>query len=235
MASEHSRILADLKRASTATMTHMLFQRGYRNVFMAGLQVLRPDLRMAGVARTARMVPDRPDLRYGPERRDEQPYRWLTDNLGHDEIIVIDAHGDDGGGSIGDIMASRMRARGGAGLVVDGAVRDAWQIKELDLPVYARHVHGGAISRSLHSMEIDSVVACRGCAVRPGDYLAGDADGVVIVPAALAAEIAALAVEHEDEELFIRDKVKAGASLKDAYPMTPAVREEYERLRRNRS
>lgn len=231
MASEHDLTLANLRRASTATLTHLLFQRGYRNVFMAGLRVVRPDLRMAGVARTARMVPDRPDLRYGLERRDEQPYRWLTDNLGRDEIVVIDAHGDDGGDSIGDIMATRMQARGGAGLVVDGAVRDAWQIKELGFPVYARHVHGGAISRSLHSMEIDSVVVCRGCAVRPGDYLAGDADGVVLVPAALAPELSALAVEHEDEEVFIRDKVKAGASLGDAYPMTAPIRAEYERLR----
>jgi len=229
VASEHEQILGNLKRASTATLTHMLFQRGYRNTFMAGFHVIRPDLRMAGVARTARMVPDRPDIRYGPEWRDDQPYRMLTDTLGRDEIIVIDAHGDRDGGSIGDIMATRMQARAGAGLVVDGAVRDAWQIRDLGFPVYTRHVHGGAISRSLHSVEIDTIVWCGDCAVRPGDYLAGDPDGVVVVPAALALELSTIAVEHEDEEVFIRDQVKAGASLKDAYPMNAAIRAEYER------
>lgn len=231
MAADDTEILENLKRSSTATLTHMLFQRGYRDVFMAGMQVLRPELRLAGRARTARMVPDRPDLRMAPERRDETPYRHLTDRIGTDEVIVIDAHGDSGGGVVGDIMTARMKARGGAGLVVDGAIRDAGQIRDLAFPVYTRHVHGGAISRSLHSLEADTIICCCGCTVIPGDYLAGDTDGVVVIPAALAAELAALAAEHEEEETFIRQKVQAGASLSEAYPMNAAIRAEYERQR----
>ncbi len=232
MSSDHEQILAHLKRASTATLTHMLHQRGYRNVFMAGLHVLQPGMRLAGVARTARMVPERPDLVWKAEERDRTPYRKLTDSLGKDDVIVIDAHGDSGGGTVGDIMTARMKALSGGGLVVDGAIRDAGQIRDLGFPVYARHIHGAAISRSLHSLETDTVVCCCGCTVCPGDYLTGDSDGVVVVPAALAAELAAMAAVHEDEETYIRQRVSAGASLADAYPMNATLRAEYEQHRR---
>jgi len=118
-----------------------------------------------------------------------------------------------------------MKALGGGSLVVDGAIRDAGQIRDLGFPVYARHIHGAAISRSLHSLETDTIVCCCGCTVCPGDYLTGDSDGVVVVPAALAAE-------HEDEETYIGQRVSAGASLADAYPMNATLRAEYEQQRR---
>jgi regulator of RNase E activity RraA len=229
MPSQHEQILTYLRHASIATLTNLLFQRGYRDVFMAGLRVLHPDLRMAGIARTMRMVPDRPDLRIPPEERDRVPYRKLVDSLAKDDVAVVDAHGDSGGGVVGDIMTARMKALGAAGLVVDGAIRDAGQVTDLAFPVYTRHVHGGAISRTLISLETDTTIQCMGCTVIPGDYLAGDFDGVVVVPAAIAYDVAQLAAEHEEEETFIRQKVQAGAPLAEAYPMNAAVRAEYER------
>jgi regulator of RNase E activity RraA len=227
----HEQILAQLRRASAATVSHWLNQRGYRNAFLAGLTCVRPDLRLAGRARTLRLVPHRPDLNDLFPSRDDNPHRKAAEHIGAGEVLVVDAHGNDQGGILGDIMSARLKARGAAGLVVDGSLRDVWQIKQLDLPVYVKHVHAGAVSRGLAAVEMDGIVTCAGCGVRPGDYLLGDPDGVAVIPAALAAEAAAYAAEHEELEDFLREKVAAGAPLAEAYPPNEAVRAEFERRR----
>jgi regulator of RNase E activity RraA len=229
--SEEDHILEQLRHCSVATVTHWLDQRGYRNAFMAGLQCVRPDLRMVGRARTMRVVPFRPDLAELYPDRDENPHRKAVDNIGAGEVLVIDAHGNPDGGILGDIMTARLAARGAAGLVVDGSLRDVWQIKELTLPVYVHHIHAAAIRRAGAAVEMDGVVTCAGVAVRPGDYVLGDPDGAVVIPAALAAEAAAFASEHDAMEEYIRAQVLAGAPLAEAYPPTAAFRAEYDRQR----
>ena len=230
-AATHRQIVERLNRSSVATITHWLHGRGYRNAFLAGLTCVRPDLRLAGRARTMRLVPHRPDLADLFPDRDENPHRKAVERIGPGEVLVIDAHGNDEGGILGDIMTARLKARGAAGLVVDGSLRDLWQIKTLDLPVYVKHVHAAAIQRALSAVEMDGIVTCAGCGVRPGDYLVGDPDGVAVIPAALAAEAAAYGAEHEALEEFLREQVTAGAPLAEAYPPTDAVRAEFERRR----
>jgi len=188
---------------------------------------------MAGRARTMRLVPHRPDLTDLFLSRDENPHRKAVELIGQGEVLVIDAHGNDEGGILGDIMTARLKARGAAGLVVDGSLRDVWQIKELDLAVYTRNVHAAAVQRALSAVEMDGIVTCAGCGVRPGDYIFGDPDGVAVVPAALAAEAAAYGAEHEDLETFLRDKVRSGALLAEAYPPNEAVKAEYERTKQH--
>jgi 5-oxopent-3-ene-1,2,5-tricarboxylate decarboxylase / 2-hydroxyhepta-2,4-diene-1,7-dioate isomerase len=231
----HARILDQFNHASVATVTNWLNGRGYRNAFMSGLTCLRPDKRMVGRARTMRLVPQRPDLSDLFLSRDENPHRKAVETIGRGEVLVIDAHGNGEGGILGDIMSARLVARGAAGLVADGSLRDVWQIKGLDLAVYYRHVNAAAVQRALSAVEMNGVVACGGVGVRPGDYLFGDADGVVVVPAALAAEASAYGAEHEDLELFLREKVQGGAPLAEAYPPNEAVRAEYERQRHPKS
>ncbi|HEV7216302.1 MAG TPA: hypothetical protein VGP33_14390, partial [Chloroflexota bacterium] len=135
-------------------------------------------------------------------------------------------------GIFGDIMSARLEARGAAGLVVDGGLRDVWQIKELNLATYVRHIHAAAVSRAVSAVEMDGIVSCAGVAVRPGDYLAGDPDGVVVIPAALAGEAVAHALPHDELEVFIRQRVRAGAPLRGNYPPTEAIRAEYQRQQR---
>lgn len=190
---------------------------------------------MAGRARTMRLVPFRPDLSDLFLTRDEDPHRKAVETIGEGEVLVIDAHGNSEGGILGDIMSARLEARGAAGLVVDGSLRDVWQIKGLDLPVYLRHINAAAVRRGLSAVEMDGIVACAGVGVRPGDYVVGDPDGVVVIPAALAAEAAAYGAEHEDLEVFLREKVSAGAPLAEAYPPNEAVKAEYERLKKDRA
>jgi 5-oxopent-3-ene-1,2,5-tricarboxylate decarboxylase / 2-hydroxyhepta-2,4-diene-1,7-dioate isomerase len=231
-AATHRRIVEGLTASSVATVVHWLNGRGYRNAFMAGLQVVRPDLRVAGRARTMRLVPHRPDLLDLYPDREENPHRKAVEWIGAGEVLVVDAHGNAEGGILGDIMSARLKARGAAGLVVDGSLRDVWQIKGLDLPVYVRHVNAAAVQRGLSAVEMDGIVTCAGVAVRPGDYIIGDPDGVAAVPAALAAEAAAYGAEHEALEEYLRTRVSAGAPLAEAYPPNEAVRAAYEAQRR---
>jgi 5-oxopent-3-ene-1,2,5-tricarboxylate decarboxylase / 2-hydroxyhepta-2,4-diene-1,7-dioate isomerase len=228
-------ILEGLRQSSVATIVHWLNGRGYRNAFLNGLTCVRPDLRLVGRARTMRLVPFRPDLADLFPTRDENPHRKAVEGIGEGEVLVIDAHGNDEGGILGDIMTARLKARGAAGLVVDGSLRDVWQIRTLDLPVYVRHVNAAAVQRGLSAVEMDGVIACAGVAVRPGDYVIGDPDGAAIVPAALAAEAAAYGAEHEALEEYLRLKVSAGGPLAEYYPPNEAVRAEYEARRRQGS
>lgn len=227
-AATHERILEQLNQSSVATLTHWLNGRGYRNTFMAGLVCVRSDLRMVGRARTMRLVPHRPDLSDLYLSREENPHRKAVEHIGRGEVLVIDAHGNSEGGILGDIMTARLKARGAAGLVVDGSLRDVWQIRQLDLPVYTRHINAAAIQRALSAVEMDGVVTCGGCGVRPGDYVVGDPDGVAVVPAALAAEAASYASEHEALETFLREKVSQGVPLAEAYPPNEALKSEYD-------
>ncbi|HEY8742283.1 MAG TPA: ribonuclease activity regulator RraA [Chloroflexota bacterium] len=227
-------LIEQLRQCSVATITHWLFGKGYQHVFMRGLTCLRDDLRLVGRARTVRFVPVRPDLLELFPEREENPHRKAIDHIGVGEVLVVDAHGSSEGGIFGDIMSARLEARGAAGLVVDGGLRDVWQIKELNLPTYVRHVHAAAVSRAVSAVEMDGIVSCAGVAVRPGDYLAGDPDGVVVIPEALIAEAVAYALPHDQLEVFIRERVRAGAPLLGNYPPTEAIRAEYERQRGQR-
>jgi regulator of RNase E activity RraA len=164
-AATHKQVIENLRRSSAATVTSWLNQRGYRNAFMSRLTCVRSDLRLVGRARTMRLVPHRPDLADLFPSRDENPHRKAVEHIGEGEVLVIDAHGNDEGGILGDIMSARLKARGAGGLVVDGSLRDVWQIKGLGLPVYVRHVNAAAIQRALSAVEMDGIVTCAGCGV----------------------------------------------------------------------
>lgn len=223
----HQQIIEQLRQCSVATVTHWLFGKGYHHVFMRELTCLREDLPLVGRARTVRFVPVRPDLAGLFPDREENPHRKAVEHINSGEVLVVDAHGSAEGGIFGDIMSARLEARGAAGLVVDGGLRDVWQIKELALPTYVRHAHGGAVNRAVSAVEMDGIVSCAGVAVRPGDYLVGDPDGVVVIPATMVEEAVAHALPHDQLEVFIRERVRAGAPLLGNYPPSEGVRAEY--------
>jgi len=131
-------------------------------------------------------------------------------------------------GTTGDILAARVKRRGGAGIVVDGALRDAAQIRELvGLPCWSRGVHGSGFTAALVCLDLGLPVRCFGVTVRPGDYVLADDDGLVAVPASLAAEVAAEGGETELKETFIRGLVEQGVPIADCYPPTAAVLEQF--------
>lgn len=226
--------LALLKEVSTATLSAQLLKRGYAQLYMHGVLPLRPDLRMAGQAFTLRFIPSREDL-----ARDEQmasgefnnlknKQRIAVESVGAGEVMVIDARGDTRAASLGNILVARIKARGAAGIVTDGAFRDSPAIKEIDLPTFARG-QSPNISFTVHyAADLNVPVSCGGVAVIPGDVIVGDAEGVMVIPRAEADAVARDGWEQEQKEEFIYQKVAAGASIVGTYPPDAATLAEYE-------
>jgi len=232
--------LTMLKGVSTATLSAQLLKRGYAQLYLQGVLPLRPDLHMAGQAFTLRFIPAREDL-----ARDEQmasgdfnnlknKQRIAVESVGAGEVMVIDARGDTRAASLGNILVARIKARGAAGIVTDGAFRDSPAIKEIDLPTFARGQNPN-ISFTVHyAADINVPVSCGGVAVIPGDVIVGDAEGVMVVPRAEAESVARDGWEQERKEAFIYDKVVAGASIVGVYPPNAETLAEYEAWKQSR-
>jgi 2-keto-4-pentenoate hydratase/2-oxohepta-3-ene-1,7-dioic acid hydratase in catechol pathway/regulator of RNase E activity RraA len=220
-----------LVNVSTATLSSLLLRtHGIRNTFLKGLRPTRPDLRLLGYAFTLRYVPAREDVK--PAVPDMQ--KQAVESIGPEEVLVIDARQETGGGTIGDILAARVEARGGAGIVTDGCLRDSPAFAELAIPTYYQAVHAGVFGLVHHPLEMNVPVSCAGTLVIPGDVIIGDAEGAIVVPAALAEEVAHAALEQEEREAWALERVRAGESIKGVYPLTEERRSDYEAWRKKR-
>ncbi len=220
---------AALREVSTATLTTQLLKRGVRTSFMAGLRPARPDLRMLGYAHTLRYGAAREDVRAAATGEDAQ--KRAVEAVSPDDVLVIEARGEVAAGTIGDILAARVLARGGTGIVTDGAVRDAPGIAALEIPTYLRAANAASLWMCHQPLDIDVPVTCAGVLVMPGDVIVGDAEGVVVIPAAMAEEIAADALEQERREAFALARVTAGESFRGLYPLSDQRRPDYEAWR----
>jgi len=223
-----------LKVPSTATLTTVLAKMGFWNTFLTGVRPLDPSMRLAGRAFTLRYIPAREDLDRSLEFDNlTDPQRIAIEQVGPGDVLVIDARGDERGGTMGAILATRMHARGAAGVVTDGAFRDSPVIADCGMPAYARSAHAATNKTIHHPCDIQLPVACAGVAVYPGDVLIGDEEGVVVIPPHIAEQVAREAAAQEHREDFIMEKVRAGASLVGTYPMDEQTRAEYERTLEN--
>ncbi len=222
--------LEQLRAVSTATLATQLFKRGFRTRFMTGVTPLRPDLKLVGIARTLRYIPQREDLvSMEVFRNPDMPQRKAVEAVGPGEVLVIDARGDRSAGTIGNILVTRVQMRGAVGVVSDGPFRDAEAIRAIDLPTYCAGAHANTNLTVHHPVDIDLPIGCGGVAVFPGDVLVGDGDGVIVLPRHLAAEIARDAVEQEAAERFILWKIQSGSSIVGVYPMNEETQAEYQR------
>lgn len=216
-----------LESVTTATLASVLHKRGVRTTFMSGLLPIKPGQRMVGRARTLRFLPMREDLleRYAPRLNMQ---RAAIEALSPGEVLVMDARSETEAGTIGDIFAARAMQLGAAGIVTDGAVRDAAALRKLDIPVYNRASHGAQYRRLHMPVDQQVPVACAGVTVVPGDVIVGDEDGVVVVPAALADDVAAEAAQQELEEEWGMERVAAGEGTDGVFPITAARRPEFD-------
>ncbi len=220
--------MTKLAKVTTATATHLMFKLGIRNTFFEGVKPLASGAAVVGLARTLRFLPMREDLAPDPKDRLGNPQRNAIESIGPGEILVVDAGGDLGGGTLGDILCERMKYRGAVGVVVDGVVRDLVQIRAVGLPVWSRGIHGAANTRTLWPADNDVPISCGGCSVIPGDYIIADGDGVAVIPSIHAAQIAEEGSETEQREQFIRMKIRTeGYSTDRAYPPNDEVLAEY--------
>jgi regulator of RNase E activity RraA len=225
-----------LKNVSTATLTTVLFKRGFRNVFIQGVFLLNRDApRMVGPAYTLRYIPAREDIdQLGAFEGRGHPQREAIEACPPGAVLVMDARRDASAATGGDILMTRLMVRGAAGVVTDGGLRDSPTIEKLAWPAYC-----GARSAPLnlvrhHAVEANVPIGCGGVAVYPGDIVVGDAEGVVVIPGKIAEEVA---TEGEAQTLFedwVEARVKEGRSIFGLYPPNAETRAEFEAWKKTR-
>lgn len=223
----HPSVLADLAGVQTATLSYQLRKRGILNAFLGGLRPLGAGASMVGVARTLRYVAHRADV-FAERGGGMNAQKRVVDDIESGEVLVIEARGELGAGTIGDILARRLQVRGGAGVVTDGGVRDSAALAAMDLPVYCAGSHGAVLGEKHVPMDVDLPVTCAGVLIMPGDTLRGDEDGVVVLPRLLVGEVARAAVVQEQEERFIAERVADGEEIDGLYPLSERWRERFE-------
>jgi len=225
-----------LEGVSTATLTTVLFKRGLRNVFVQGVFLLNKSApRMVGEAYTLRYIPAREDIDLlGAFEGRGHPQREAIEACPPGSVLVMDARRDASAATGGDILMTRLMVRGVAGVVTDGGLRDSPTIEKLSWPAYC-----GARSAPLnlvrhHAVESQVPIGCGGVAVYPGDVVVGDAEGVVIIPKAMADEVAKEAAAQTEFEDWVEMKVKEGRSIFGLYPPSPETRAEFEASRKKK-
>lgn len=221
-----------LTQISTATLTSQLLIRGFRNTFIPGLIPMRPDLRMVGRAFTLRYVPSREDLGMAVHYDNHTDVQRLAvESIGPGEVLVIAARGITTAASFGHIIATRLQQRGAAGVVSDGGLRDTESFRSLDLPTYCRAPHATTSSVAHHPVEMNVPIGCGEVLVMSRDVVVGDAEGVVVIPSALASQVADDGYEQELVERFALEKVQEGAPINEYYPLADNRRREYDTWR----
>ena len=211
-----------LMKVSTATLCTALFKRGLRNQFIQGVLPLNPALpNMVGEAFTLRYMPAREDRNpIGVFQNRDHPQRVAVEQCPVGAVLVIDSRKDARAASAGGILVARLMQRGVAGVVTDGGFRDSPDIAKYSMPAY--HARPSAPTNlTLHeAIEINGPIGCGDAPVFPGDMIVGDAEGVIVIPAHLADEVAAEATEMTVFEDFVQEQVLAGRSIIGLYPPT---------------
>jgi regulator of RNase E activity RraA len=227
-----------LREVSTATLCTQLFKRGLRNVYIQGIKRLTTPSggNLVGPAFTVRNIPAREDIdQLSAFENPEHPQRKAIESVPPGHVLVIDTRGEKRVASGGQILTTRLKVRGAAGLVSDGPVRDSGEIAKMDFPVFCA---GGSAPLNLihhHAIDLNVPIGCGGVAVYPGDVIVGDEEGVVVIPANLADEVAADAAEQEKLEIFLLERVQNGAALPGTYPPNAATRAAYDEWRKKRN
>lgn len=224
--------IARMGTVSSATACAKLHGMGITRSFVDGPQALSPGQRVVGSALTLQFMPQREDMAsgLGQEYVERHTALWeVLETVQPGDVLVIQAYGSRFSGCIGDILASYFARKGGAGIVVDGRIRDAGRIRDLGIPVWSTGTTPHYASQSeLFPWAYDVPVAVGGTLCMPGDLVVADDDGPVIVPQRLAHDVVDAAQDHEQWEVFSRQRLEEGAILSDYYPLSPDARQEYE-------
>ena len=219
-----------LMTVSTATLCTALFKRGLRNQFIQDVRPLNPNLpNMVGEAFTLRYIPAREDLNPITVFQDRaHPQRVAVEQCPPGAVMVFDSRKDARAASAGGILVTRLMVRGCAGVVTDGGFRDSPEIAAMPFPAYHNRP-SAPTNLTLHqALDINVPIGCGDVAVFPGDVLVGDREGVFVIPAHLADEVADEAVEMTAFEDFVMEEVGKGRSILGLYPATdPKTKDDF--------
>jgi len=226
-----------LMRVATSTLTGALNRRGLRSMFIQDVWPIKEGIpRMVGPAFTMRFIPSRED-KDGPNakgpRSNIQPQAMETCPPG--SVLVVDSRGDARAASAGDLYVGRLKARGCAGIVTDGGLRDSEGIFKTGLPAYCRRPSSPPSPIAHHPVDLNLPIGCGGVAVYPGDVLVGDADGVVVIPPDIVDEVAEEALATTLYEEFAEEEVANGRSLTGLFPVVgEEAKRDFEAWRKRR-
>jgi regulator of RNase E activity RraA len=150
-----------------------------------------------------------------------------------DDVLCVQAWGDMYTGTMGEMLITYFKGRGGAGIVVDGCIRDWPNVQEIGVPLWTRGFTPNYASQgTLFPWALNVPVALSRVLVMPGDIIIADDDGAVMVPALMAPLLVQHGGAHEEWEVFSRIKLAEGGSLKKYYPLNDEGWAEYEAWRK---
>jgi regulator of RNase E activity RraA len=217
-------------RLTTSTAADILKPHAPELLMMRGVRPMWPAGGVQfGPARTLRHLPARANLAAGPNGNARTS---VMDTLRPGDILVIDAMRG-GGPAIGDLTGMRAMRAGAAAVVTDGTVRDVPEVARLGLPLFAAGTCF-ALPRALDlAWEYDTPIQCGGALVLPGDWVLADAEGAMVIPAALLGALEAGAETLLTEEAFSRALLDRGHLLGESYPIPARLRPAFERWRRD--
>ncbi len=228
-------LIERLRDVSSATASATLHRMGIRQTYIQGPVARTPGAKIVGPAVTLQFMPQREDIASGAgqEQSEKRSALWAVfDEITPGDVLVIQAWGDPYTGCMGDMLTTYFKGRGGAGVVVDGCVRDWPKIQHLGVPMWTRSVTPNYASQStLFPWAYNVPIACSRVLVLPGDIIIADDDGAVMVPAKMAAMVADATVAHEEWEVFSRIKLLEGGSIHKYYPLNDEGWAEYEEWR----
>lgn len=224
-----------LTATTTATLSTVLLKMGYRNSWMKRVRpAVSPGPVIAGEAFTIRYIPGREDLTRPESWMPVKSTRVAVEEITPGSMVVIDAMGCTDVGIFGDIVLTRIALKGAVGLVTDGIFRDFEGCVQTGLPLWCDAVRGTPAPSAAAFTTVagwQEPIACGETAVYPGDAIVADSDGVVVVPRAVAEQVADAALETDEVEHWTKAEVERGEPLVGLYPMNEAARERYEKSR----
>ena len=202
-------IIQRYEKIAVATVYSGLAQMGYMPCLMKGVRAFTPGRHLVGTARTLRFIPPRPDIVAETSRGVDSPEYRAMGSCQPGEVLVCDAMGRRYASVGGDVKLLQLQMVGAAGLVTDGAIRDLDIVRAYGLAVFAQNRSPAAgPAEGISPYEENVAIACGGVAVRPGDLIVGDDDGVLVVARSVVSDVVDWAEDHERSEEHIKELIQ---------------------------